>query len=603
MPFLQREVVHALLGFTGTVVIECTDGFTLANDLHLSDSDHSVLGRLLLAGFCYRELEHFISIHLFQKGFWDSDNSRTCLVASFATGIEECLRPYRSLVLALEQRCLSLPSTSLLGLQLGLGEFELSLPALHGLTASIVKHTLSATAMIDTLHAAISNCTHCLQGWMQVVLQHSQRMLHSQVVTWLMHGELMSASHGFFIQKVGRRHVLVDQIDTCDQHPLGGGTLAHLLYTQNAHHNYADWVTFVVSAAQTPNALPMRTAERMLFIGKVARAFRLSAHHITSNGTRSPSVRKHQRADCSAGDGGYVDRNESLAVEFALSRNVDCQENAAVAEVAAEAAGYSWARNHSTRALSVNITHDKARSKPRSRSPIVSCPISVGIEMRHEFRLFETEFRSLRRAGSVLRLAPPEPVLTRMHASASRLFWFHLTGRGLFCWLSSIKAYLLLGRGTVFHRLLEALRPLMHSHPPCDFDPQASFDLALCSESMGSDLELGHLSLSLVHCAEGTAVYDVWRNLSLAFAVRWPLDVLFQPDLRARYSELSSFLLVVKRVQMELHSVWKTQTRRRRAGTPWPMMPFWRLRTQMAFFVDNLQYYLQVHFLSNNKSP
>lgn len=71
-----------------------------------------------------------------------------------------------------------------------------------------------------------------------------------------------------------------------------------------------------------------------------------------------------------------------------------------------------------------------------------------------------------------------------------------------------------------------------------------------------------------------------------------------------RYNELFSFLLVVKRVQMELHAAWNAQTQfgRLPASERAVLMPLWRLRAHMAFLVDNLQYYLQVnqlpHFLA-----
>ena len=66
-----------------------------------------------------------------------------------------------------------------------------------------------------------------------------------------------------------------------------------------------------------------------------------------------------------------------------------------------------------------------------------------------------------------------------------------------------------------------------------------------------------------------------------------------------RYEELFRFLLLVKRVQMELHAAWSGQTT---CGTlPVEqralLMPLWRLRAHMAFLIDNLQHYLQVDVL------
>ena len=52
---------------------------------------------------------------------------------------------------------------------------------------------------------------------------------------------------------------------------------------------------------------------------------------------------------------------------------------------------------------------------------------------------------------------------------------------------------------------------------------------------------------------------------------------------------------------MELHAAWnhQTQSGRLNASQRARLMPLWRLRAQMAFLIDNLQYYLQVDVLDS----
>ena len=62
-----------------------------------------------------------------------------------------------------------------------------------------------------------------------------------------------------------------------------------------------------------------------------------------------------------------------------------------------------------------------------------------------------------------------------------------------------------------------------------------------------------------------------------------------------RFNMLFSFLLKVRRTQIELQSVWAFLKFAKRSGkTNMTAGPTWVLRRRMAFFIDNLQYYLQV---------
>jgi len=160
-----------------------------------------------------------------------------------------------------------------------------------------------------------------------------------------------------------------------------------------------------------------------------------------------------------------------------------------------------------------------------------------------------------------------------------------------------VHSYLLLGRGNIFHTLLDELRPLMAERPPHLLDLQAVLQLACSGEP--PDTHLHSARLRFAQTQPTASAYEVWRSLTLELEVRWPLQLLVSPACRERYSELFRFLLLVKRVQMELHAAWNTQTQsihlpaQQRAL----LMPLWRLRAHMAFLIDNLQYYLQADVL------
>ena len=125
---LQKEVCYALLGYTGRTVVERGAAFELSRGLPLVDaSEGALLQRLLALGYCYRQLEAVVSAQLFGDGH---GRGGSYLVA-FALGLEECLQPYRARVLELEQQLIRTPELSLPALQLGFGDYELTMPALR----------------------------------------------------------------------------------------------------------------------------------------------------------------------------------------------------------------------------------------------------------------------------------------------------------------------------------------------------------------------------------------------------------------------------------------------------------------------------------------
>ena len=67
-----------------------------------------------------------------------------------------------------------------------------------------------------------------------------------------------------------------------------------------------------------------------------------------------------------------------------------------------------------------------------------------------------------------------------------------------------------------------------------------------------------------------------------------------------RFNMLFNFLLKVRRAQIELQAVWAFLMFAKRSGKmSMAAGPIWVLRRRMSFFIDNLQYYLQVSDLFN----
>ena len=120
---VQGEVLYALLGYTGKVVVDRDGAFQLASGLPLLDaSERVLLQKLLHLGECYSRLERFCTAELLDANGADHDQQPPpgSFRTAFALGLEECLQPYRSRVLALEQRLIRTPRPLAAGAAAGL---------------------------------------------------------------------------------------------------------------------------------------------------------------------------------------------------------------------------------------------------------------------------------------------------------------------------------------------------------------------------------------------------------------------------------------------------------------------------------------------------
>jgi len=97
-----------------------------------------------------------------------------------------------------------------------------------------------------------------------------------------------------------------------------------------------------------------------------------------------------------------------------------------------------------------------------------------------------------------------------------------------------------------------------------------------------------------------------WDQVSLQYAVPWPLHLVVTPAALEKYNTIFSFLLLVRRTQAALHKLWaeamfKSRGARRREDKD-VLDTVAQTRQHMTFLVDNLQYYLMADVLDTQVS-
>ncbi|XP_021925023.1 gamma-tubulin complex component 4 isoform X3 [Zootermopsis nevadensis] len=173
----------------------------------------------------------------------------------------------------------------------------------------------------------------------------------------------------------------------------------------------------------------------------------------------------------------------------------------------------------------------------------------------------------------------------------------------LFLQLKLMKDIFLLGRGELFLEFIHQAGRIMQNPPISSStrDVNKAFHIAARKILINDDTidkfsfvlpGKGHTELDEV---KGTC----WHLLTLTYKVSWPLHLLFDSVVLENYNKLFRFLLYVKKTQLDLHSIWRSQMECKTRCVYESEPAVWHLRSRLMFLVDNLQYYLQVDVLES----
>ncbi|XP_059060832.1 gamma-tubulin complex component 4 [Achroia grisella] len=174
--------------------------------------------------------------------------------------------------------------------------------------------------------------------------------------------------------------------------------------------------------------------------------------------------------------------------------------------------------------------------------------------------------------------------------------------------LRLMKDFYLLGRGELF---LELLRLTAHkldkpTTRTSTRDMNHSFQLAARAVFLSNSADIDKFSFELPYVKpnisanssigdDSNTVADGWSSIILKYDFKWPLHLLFMPEVLARYNDMFRFLLRIKKTQHDLHALWKTY----KQSTSFSMC---QLHNKLMFLMDHLQHYMQADVLETNFS-
>lgn len=172
--------------------------------------------------------------------------------------------------------------------------------------------------------------------------------------------------------------------------------------------------------------------------------------------------------------------------------------------------------------------------------------------------------------------------------------------------LKLLKDFYLLGRGELF---LEFIKKTFEFQSGSNDENKIrdivkAFETSAQGIGISDELEQFSIQVGKFNETPNTLTlsdFNFCHHLRLQYKISWPLHLLFSPIVIERYNLLFRFLLLIKRVQYRIHSIWHNDLKSGRIGESVNPLST-NLRNQLMFFVDNLQYYIQVDVLESQFS-
>uniref|UniRef100_A0A665VW57 Gamma-tubulin complex component n=1 Tax=Echeneis naucrates TaxID=173247 RepID=A0A665VW57_ECHNA len=282
-----HELLLALSGYPGTIFTwNKRVGLQVSQDLpFLHPSETNVLNRICKLGSDYIRFTEFIEQHtghVHQQEHHTNQPNQTGLhgiyLRAFCTGLDSMLQPYRQNLLDLEQEFLGDP-------HLTISHVNYKLDQIHGcqILETVYKHSCGG---LPPVRMALEKILAVCHG-----------VMYKQLAAWMLHGLLLDQSEEFFVkQGPSAGGAAASQEEEEEDLGLGGLSgkqlreLQDLRLIEEENMLAPSLQQFSLRTEMLPSYIPIRVAEKILFVGESVQMFENHNH----SPSRAGSILKHQ---------------------------------------------------------------------------------------------------------------------------------------------------------------------------------------------------------------------------------------------------------------------------------------------------------------------
>jgi len=168
--------------------------------------------------------------------------------------------------------------------------------------------------------------------------------------------------------------------------------------------------------------------------------------------------------------------------------------------------------------------------------------------------------------------------------------------------LERVWSLFLLGRGELFHTFIRLMDDRLRGFPT--ITTQNDINQAWRSSLQ---LVLSHAEEEIVSqkakVVVGSERAESWSQLSIQYAVPWPLHLIITPSAISRYNKIFSLLLLIRRTQNGLNQLWSEMMMKDRCGRRELIKDdIWETRQHISFLISNIQSYVLSDVLETQRA-
>ncbi|XP_061671747.1 gamma-tubulin complex component 4 isoform X2 [Syngnathoides biaculeatus] len=301
-----HELLLALSGYPGTIFTwNKRTGLQVSQDLpFLHPSEISVLSRLCKLGSDYIRFTEFIEHHtghVHQQEQLTNQGSQMGLhgiyLRAFCTGLDSILQPYRQTLLDLEQEFLTDPHLTISHVNFKLDQFQLLFPSVMVVVETIKSQKIHGCRILEMVHKHSCGGLPPVRVALEKILAVCHGVMYKQLAAWMLHGLLLDQSEEFFV-KQGPSAGGAAAYQEEEEEDLGLGGLSgkqlrelqDLRLVEEENMLAPSLQQFSLRAEMLPSYIPIRVAEKILFVGESVQMFENHNH----SPSRAGSILKHQ---------------------------------------------------------------------------------------------------------------------------------------------------------------------------------------------------------------------------------------------------------------------------------------------------------------------
>jgi gamma-tubulin complex component 4 len=277
-----------MLGKTGNIIIELEDCFTINPGIDfITEGEKQLINRIVNLGYWYQKIRVYTEedekmfknlITKFELSTFDPSEQNiqesvlgnSSYVKAVCDGIKTILNNYYEDILQIESSYLKDKVITIASLSVQLSKYFYILPELSQFLERIEESGMKGGQLLDFIHQCTINGNNEIRQIYEILQRECYHVLYTQLTLWIMHGKLFDYFEEFFVYKIKNKD---SSIAKTDKNMMDIENKSNPIVQKQRVKYEESWDSmYAIRYSMLPkNLITMKTAEKILFMGKAVR--------------------------------------------------------------------------------------------------------------------------------------------------------------------------------------------------------------------------------------------------------------------------------------------------------------------------------------------